>query len=374
MATNTGQVNTYVNTEPQKRVVTDRIINSEPMEFPLMKALGINNNKFRLVNEPGKKYEWLEDTYSPLADTVADTGLTDDSTTTTMTVAHGEYFHVGDIVQIDDEYVYVASISSDVLTVVRDHGGTQATHASTSNVYIRSQARIEGADASDSPSQDITTGYNYSFIMHGNVEVSRTDALLKKYGLPNAVDYQIDKKMDELMRVLTRKPYFGTRAAGSATAGRDAGGFGTFITTNTTDMSSARLTRKALDDMNRTIYDAGGVADLVVCGAFNQQLISDMFEGYVLTERSEQMGGVTINKLQMALGNVVNVLVDRYCPAAELWMLDSEKAGFIQIDPFFYEELGKVGDTAAYGQVVGEYGFIVAAEKHHGKIYGCATS
>ena len=99
------------------------------------------------------------------------------------------------------------------------------------------------------------------------------------------------------MRTLTKKPYYGTRAAGSTTTGRDAGGLATFITTNTTDQSSARLTRNALDAMNRTIYDAGGVAKLIVCGAFNQQLISDMFEGYVTTERSEQMGGVTINKI-----------------------------------------------------------------------------
>ena len=129
-----------------------------------------------------------------------------------------------------------------------------------------------------------------------------------------------------------------------------------------------------MDALNRTIYDAGGVAKLIVCGAFQQQIISDMFEGYVTTERSEQMGGVQIKRIQMALGNVVDVLVDRYCPAAKLWMLDTEKVGFIPIDEFFYEELGKTSDTAAYGQIVGEYGFVVQVEKHHGEIYGLATS
>ena len=374
MATNTGQISSYVNTEPVKRVVTDRIVMAEPMEFPLLKALGVNSGKFDFVNEPGKMYEWLEDTYTPESDLAAEGDLSSDSTTTVITVTHGEYFHVGDVVKIDDEYVWVSSISSDEVTVVRNHGGTQATHDSTSTLYIVSQARIEGADATDSPTQDVTTGYNYSFIMHENVEVTRTNQLLKRYGIPSAVDREIDKKMDELMRTLTKKPYYGTRAAGSTTTGRDAGGLATFITTNTTDQSSARLTRNALDAMNRTIYDAGGVAKLIVCGAFNQQLISDMFEGYVTTERSEQMGGVTINKIQMALGNVVNVLVDRYCPASDVWMLDTDKIGFIDIDPFFYEDLGKVGDTAAYGQIIGEYGFVVQVEKHHGRIYSCATS
>lgn len=374
MAVNTGQLNTYVNTEPQKRVITDRIAMAEPMEYPLMKALGIDAGKFAFVNEPGKKYEWLEDTYAPVQDTADEADLTSDSTTTVMTVAHGEYFHEGDVIQIDDEYIYVSSISSDEVTVVRDHGGTQATHAATSTIYIRSQARIEGADASDSPTTDVTTGYNYSFIMHGNVEVSGSNEMLQRYGIASLTDREIDKKMQELMRILTRKPYFGTRAEGSATAGRDCGGFDTFISTNSYSKSSVRLARSFLDDANRDIYTYGGVAKLLVCGAFQQQLISDMFEGYIQTERSEQMGGVTIKRIQMALGNVVDVLVDRYCPAGTMYMLDTDYVGYIPIRPFFYEELGKVGDTAGYGQIIGEYGFVMQLEKHHAKISGLATS
>jgi hypothetical protein len=374
MAVITGQRSSYDNTAILKRVVTDRIVMAEPMEFPLLKALGINNKKFNFVNEPGSKYEWVEDTYAPEADAANDADLTSTSTLTTFTVAHGEYFHVGDVIKIDDEYMWVSAISSDDITVTRNFSGTQATHDSDATILIVSQARKEGADASDSPTTEASTAYNYSFIMHKNVEVSRSNALFKRYGIANAVDYEIDKGMDELMRILTKKPYYGTRAEGDASTPRDAGGFDTFITTNLTNASSARLSRSHLEDLNRDIYDAGGLADLIICGAFQQQIISDMFEGYVTTERSEQMGGVTIKKIQMALGNVVSVLVDRYCPTSSLWMLDTEKVGFIDIDPFFYEDLGKVGDTAAYGEIVGEYGFVVEVEDHHGKIYGLATS
>ena len=371
----TGQKTSYDNTVPQKRVVTDRIAMAEPMEFPLMKALGINAGKFNFVNEPGKKYEWLQDTYAPLSAAAAQASLTNDTTTTDITTAEGKIFHVGDVVQVDDEYMWVSSITGNDIVVVRGHGGsTQATHASTATINIRSQARLEGATASDSPTTQVTSNYNYSFILHKNIEVSRTNALLQRYGIANAVDREIDKGMDELMRLLTKKPYYGRRAEGSATAARDAGGLPVFITTNRTDHGGARLNRNVIDSMNRTIYDAGGVAKLLICGAFNQQLIADMFEGYVTTERSETMGGVIINRLQMALGNVINVLVDRYCPANRLWMLDTDKVGFVPIDPFFYEELGKTGDTAAYGQIIGEYGFVVEVEKHHGEIHNLATS
>jgi hypothetical protein len=372
----TGGSTSYDNTVPQKRVVTDRILMAQPMEFPLLKALGINNSKFDLVNEPGKKYEWLEDEYAPLQDVLNDdTAVTNDTTDTTLSVGNGEYFHVGDIIQIDDEYMYVSAVSADDLTVTRGHGSTtQATHASTATVYIRSQARLEKASASNSPSVAISSGYNYSFILHNNVEVSRTDALLQRYGIPDLVDRDIDKKMNELMRLLTMKPYFGKRVEGTKTTPRDCGGFDAFISTNTKTMSSARLTRNAIEEMNRACFTAGQVPDLLVCGAFNQAIITDMFEGYVETMRSETLGGVTINRIMTSLGNTLDVLVDRYIPAANVYLLSTPHVGFIEIDPFFYEELGKTADTAAYGQIVGEYGFVMQWESSHAKISECATS
>ena len=61
----TGMQTTYVGTVPQKRVVSDRILFSDPMDIPLVSALGLSNEgKFKFVNTPGKMYEWIEDSFS----------------------------------------------------------------------------------------------------------------------------------------------------------------------------------------------------------------------------------------------------------------------------------------------------------------------
>lgn len=371
-----GQINSYVQLLPQKRVVSDRIIMTEPMEQPLISVFGLNNeSKFKFVNTPGKMYEWLEDTYSPLSDALnQDTTATSDSADTTLSVSDGTKFQPGDVIQIDDEYIWVSSISTNDLTVVRAHGGTQATHASTSTVYIRSRARLEGASASNSHYTAPTTGYNYSFIMQKQVEVSRSDARIQRYGIPDLVNYEITKKMDELKRDLSRKPYYGVRAAGSATAARDCGGFDTFITTNATAAASAALTLKQIEDQVQNVFDAGGNPRLLVCGGYAKRKIATFFEGSVRTERSETMGGVEISRIQTALGPNLDILVDRYIPTNKLYILDPDLIGFITIDEFFYEELGKSKDTAAYGQIVGEYGFVVADEKKHAKITGFSVT
>lgn len=371
-----GMQTTYAGTVPQKRIVSDRILFSDPMDIPLISALGLNNeSKFKFVNTPGKMYEWIEDGFSGLSSALnEDTTATNDSTDTTLSVVDGSLFQPGDVIQIDDEYIWVSAISTNDLTVTRNYGGTQATHASTSTVYLRSRARLEGAAANDSHFTEPTSGYNYSFIMQKSIEISRTDGRIQRYGIPNIVDYEIDKKMNELKIDLTRKPYYGQRKAGSATTPRDAGGLSTFITTNVTNASSAALTLKAIEDAVQAAWSYGGNPTLLVCNGWAKRKITSFFEGSVRTERSEKMGGVTIDKIQTAMGLVLDVLLDRWIPANNIYLLDTEKAGFITIDEFFYEDLAKTKDTASYGQVVGEYGFVVANEKHHARIHSFSTT
>lgn len=374
-----GQIGTYVQTAPHKRTVSDRIIMTEPVKIALVAALGLNNEaKFSLVNGPGKMYEWLEDTYADVADAVNTTALTSDSTLTGITVDNGALFHVGDVILIDSEYCWVSAVntSTNVLTVTRGWSGTQATHANDSVVTIVGQARLEGADASDSPFTEPTTGYNYSQIFHHNVEVSRTDARIQKYGIANVVEREIDKHMEDLLMLLAKQPYYGVRKVGSSTTPRGAGGLGTFISTNVTTLSSTALLEKNLQDAFQNCFDGGGNPSLIVCNSWAKRKIADWFSPYVSTEIDERRGGVSIESIRSPLGLEAAILVDRNCPTTQLWVLDESKVGYLTIDDFFYEELGKVGDTAdgGYGQIVGEYGFVVAHEKAHAKITGFSTS
>jgi hypothetical protein len=180
--------------------------------------------------------------------------------------------------------------------------------------------------------------------------------------------------MDELMILLNKLPYFGKRNSGSSSEGRAAGGFRQFITNNSTNVASAALTRDHIDDLLQAIFDDGGDPDLILCGAFGQRKINSFYEGFITTERSEALGGNMITKLMNPIsGRNLDVVVDRACPTDEMWILESDKIAYYPFDPFFYEDLAKVGD-ADVGQVVGEYGFVCQADTHHGFLYGISTS
>lgn len=372
----TGQQTSYTNTVPQKRVVSDRILLTDPNEIVAINTLGLNNeSKFAFVNPPGRQYEWLEQRYNTRTLTATASGLDSSSTTTTMSVADGSLVNVGDVLLIDSEYVQVTGISTNTLTIIRNIGGTQATHhTSTLTITVVSNARIEGADANDSPYTIATSTTNVSQILQRSVEVSRTDARLKRYGVPDIVDREIDMRMDELMQLLALAPYHGNRTAGSATVARMMGGLPTYITTNVTDMASAALTQKAIEDAVAACWGAGGRPGLILCNSWAKRKIADFYSGYVRTERSETLGGVTIDEILTPLGLRLSVAVDRFCPTNTLYLLDQRHVGYITLDEFFYEELAKTGDTAANGQVVGEYGFVVAYEKSHAKIHTFSTT
>lgn len=376
MAQHLGLVTSYTNTQPQKRMVTDRIILADAYDIPAIVSLGLDNtSKFRFANAPGRTYEWLEDTYSQTTDTIS-SGLTPgNTTTTTFTPTTPTIYQVGDVLEIESEKLWVSANNTTYITVVRGYAGsTAAQHANSTAIKIISRARLDGADADSSSNPLVTTGYNYSTIMQKTINVSRTDRKLSQYGMGDPVEYYIDKAMDENMLLLDKLPFYGARAVGSATEARFTGGFKTFVTTNVTNCSSAALTRANIDAALATSWGYGGQPDLLFCGSYARRKINTFFEGFMTTVRDEKVGGMRIDILEHPVGGKPITLVStRNCQPDYIFIVDSRYAGYITIDPFFYEELAKTGD-AEKGQVVGEYGFVCAFEKAHAIIHTFSTT
>lgn len=370
-----GQHNVYENTVPDKRMVSDRILNVNPLKIATLSMLGMNVGKFNMVNRDNYTYEWLNDTYVPESTTINGTSLAASTTNTTLTPTNLTLFQPGDLILAGDELLWVSSVSSGIPTFTRGYGSTTATnHANASTIYLVGRARIDGDAADDSPQTEVTSSYNYTQILQRTINISRSRQKVAAYGIVSPVDYDIDKKMDELSMLLNKLPYYGKRYVGTSAAARTAGGFRTFITNNSTNVASAALTRDHIDSLLSDIHADGGDPDLILCGAHTQRKINSFYEGFITTERSESLGGNKITQLMNPItGGIMDVVVDRDCPADEMWVLEKDLVSFYPFDPFFYEDLGKTGD-AILGQIVGEYGFICQGDAHHGFLYGISTS
>lgn len=395
-----GQRTTLTDTNVQRRAVTDMISMIDPTEVPLCAYLGWGagtENKFQLVNWPGHKVEWLEDTLTTRSATANSASLTSDSTLTQITVTtnSGAVFQPGNVIKIDSEYIWISSISSDVLTVTRNYGGTQATHASDATVTLVTTARLEGDDADDSYSTTTSTAYNHTQIFQRTVNVSRSQAKNSQYGIEDEYMRQVQKyigggngmggrgRAGVLPIELEKALFEGVRKTRTATLGGAMGGLDWFLNTSNNAgahvqslTGSPALTQKHIEDEIQNCWDDGGYPNLIVCGGWAKRKITSFWENPQRYERSSVVGGMIVERIMTEFGEL-DILLNRWCPSTSLYLLDTDYIGILPFDDFFEQELAVDGDYAK-GQVVGEYTFIMghcnAVESAHAKITGFSTS
>lgn len=369
----------YSDTGNAIRAIADVIQLIDPVDTPLLAALGGLNgaaSKFRIRGN-ATKIEWVEDAYAPLTTTATNgtsgtVALTTD--TLSFTVADGSIFKAGNVILIDAEYMVVASVSTDAVTVeARNYGGTNATHAGTSAIEIVGMARLEGATAGFDALVDITEPYNYTSIFQKGLKITGTEMVVDEYGYGDVWAYQANKAMPEIFRLVEKQIFHGIRAAGTATTARSMGGLGVFITGNSVNAGGG-IAKTDIDNLAEYIYLDGGQPDIIV---MNPQVSNDIralidTSSFVnVTQENTVYGMQSVQRLNTQYGSL-RFIEDRFCPLSKAWMLDSRKIGLHTLRPFGWRPLGRTGDFDA-AEVVGEVTLAVANDSAHGWIYGLTS-
>lgn len=368
----------YSDTTPQLRVIGDSIYMIDPLDTPLLAAIGGLDgarSKFKL-NENGTKIEILEDEMSPLTDAVSNGTVALTTDTLSFGVVDASVFKDGDVILIDAEYMIVsaANTSTNVVTVYsRTYGGTNATHETNAAIEIVGSARVEGDDADYSAIVDITAPYNYTSIFQDAFKMTGTMEKLSQIGISNPWEYQASKKVPDLLRRVEKAIFHGVRAAGSATDPRSFGGLLTFITNNLTAVGGA-ITKAAVDTMMENIYGDGGNPDLLVLNqavAGDLKAILDTSSFVRLDQANTQLGMAPLDAVVTQYGSL-KIVMDRFCPVSKVFALDSKKVGMYTYRPFGWHELAVTGDSRK-GEVVGEFSLMVANDKAHGALTGVTS-
>jgi len=375
----TGTRTTYTDATPQKRSIADMIGMIDWTEAPLLKLLGLNGeSKFRLLNFPRTKVEWLEDTMAPRSGTVNE-ALDSSETGVDVATGQGDYLKAGDVILVDSELMYVSSVATDTATVVRGFAGTTAaSHSDQAAWKLATVARLEGADFTTGYTTSVTNPYNYTQIFSEAVKVTGSEQNDEKYGISDTMAYHISKfmgdggKAGKLPILLQQAAYYGKRAAGSSTTARAMGGIEQYVTTNVTNLSSAALTRKSIEDLMQLCYLAGGAPNTLVCNAWLRRKITSFYEGSISTDRSEERGGSKITTIVTDFGDI-EVVFDRWCPTDRMYLIEPAKMGWVTYRPFDVVDRASTGDYMVK-DVLGEYSFVLMNETAHGYIYGASTS
>lgn len=371
------QYQTYDNTVPQVRVISNIIQLIDPTDTPLIDALGgldAARGKFQ-VRQNGKKIEILEDEYLPLESTLnhGTTVATDD---TQFTVSDASILQDGSVVQVDNEYMVIKAVNltnNQVTVYARDYGGTNATHASQAAYSIVGMARIEGDDADFIGLVDITAPFNYTSIYQAALNVSGTEQVIEHYGFDNSFSYQAQKQLPQQFRLIERACFHGIRAAGADGSPRSMGGLPTYITDNVITAGSA-ISKGKIDDVTEAIYADGGNPDILVVNHAVARDMKDIMDTSAFIQvglEVQQIGTAPMARVSTQYGTL-RVVMTRFCPVGIAYILDSSKVGLYTLRPFGWKPLAVTGDSRK-GELVGEFSLLVANDKAHGAITGITS-
>jgi hypothetical protein len=367
---------TFSDATPQARTISDVVQMIDPRDTPLLARLGPDGarEKFK-IQLNGNKIELLEDELDPL-ETAANNGDTIAVDDLAFTVADASVFQDGHVILIDAEYMVVKSANTatnEVTVYSRSYGGANTTHAEDAAIQIVGMARLEGDDADFGPLLAISAPFNYTSIFQKAVQVSGTQQAISQHGIDDEFQYQANKAVPHLLRLVERAAFHGVRTAGSASSPRSMGGLGSFITANVLDAGGG-IAKADVDALMEEIIMDGGYPDLLV---MNPRIANDLRSlldnsSFVRVSQSENKLGLDAIERVVTQYGELELVMDRWCPAHTAYILESGKVGFYTLRGFEAKELARSGDSLK-GEVIGELSLLVANNKAHGKITGITT-
>ena len=371
-----GLARTYDQSTVIREDFENIIASISPEETPLFAIL----DREQVFNDV---HYWTEDQLRPMTSTLAAAMVgTVGAVKVYVQDTHGpERFPVAAtkpiLLRVDEEIILATARTTDCLTVTRDYNSSgTAAHASGATVEIIADVGLEGADARSAHSQSRSKPYNYTQVFEKTLQVSGTMQAVLAAGITSSeAEYQAQQRLKEIKIELERSLIMGTRVVGSSSTYRSMGGLWHFISTNKTNASSAAISEANIEDDAKKCYDAGGNPNILLCNSTQAQKITNMYGSRVRTDPEGILGGLQISriKLPIAGSGELAILVNRWVPQHEYYILDGTKIKIGYLRQFFMEDLAKTGDSTKR-QVIGEYTIIVYNEKAHARRYGLLTT
>lgn len=325
-----------IDPDTKVRYVAPLLINMSERSVDLLKYVG-GPESFDFRNT---KVEWQED--DVWSRRLSHGGLTDGTTTSLTVTGASHRYPVGTILfnVPDAEYVRVtAHADADTLTIVRDIYSTvsEGAWASGDEVIVAGFSMDENDDYVFRPTAIFNFPFNHPQVHQAGVKASFRRQETALYNLKgNDLDYRALDLIAEQFVHMEASVVRGYRFAGSSTTPSASGGLIFYVTAangaDVTDLSSAALTRKDIDDMlQEAFYTVGGdkMGKTLLVSAWAARKISSFFSAAErLTPQASGDGGVVVNRLNTEFG-VIEVLMHTALAKDELYLInrDSIKVG-----------------------------------------------
>ncbi|MCY8347602.1 DUF5309 domain-containing protein [Bacillus haynesii] len=317
------------------------------------------------------KFEWQND-YLNSDTAVVKTAAAADATEIELGEGEARKFTENALVQNGLEVIRVTKVdeSAEKITVQRGYDATtpEAIEAGA-DLKVISRPRPEGESVlRKNEINDRIVSFNYSQIFTRYASVSRTQQRVNTYGVSDELDYQVNLRLQEMVREINNALIYGRKYQGSDQQPRTSGGLFAFAQEQgsaSTDFGGKEITAKGLNDAIEETFKRGGRVNTILCAPNVSRQITKLAGDTIRTTRGEGQVGYQIMSFMSDLpgGAVSQVVVDQNMPKdrAVLLNLDNIKARYI--DTIYDQDATDPGADYFARVIRGELGFEIKNAK-----------
>lgn len=313
-----------------------------------------------------EKHAWVEDSLNPNTAEALDGAagdLTASNADVDLTVASGQgpRFKIGTLFRNNTrgktEVMRVTLVSSDDLTIEREHGNTTAEeHVRGFPIMIIAHTKQEGWKPTQEDWTKARTGpYNYLTTFGLGITLSRRRQAVSHAAIASEFAHQAAYRLKEIMRQLDSSIINSTRSDNSGASGSysSMGGLIDFVSDGSGNSvtTAETISPTVLNDLLKMIWDDGGMVAGgrlgLICGGVQKRKVSAFDQAYRRLDYNEKAVGYVVERFVSDLGFEVEVIVDPWMPDDMIIVgdLNRLKIGPLQTDAIGLENVAKTGRT-----------------------------
>lgn len=335
------------------------------------------------------KEEWLEDSLTQSTTTVSN--VNGDGAGTSITVASAAGLAVGDLLRFETsagadrgEICKISAISTNTLTLVRRIGGNpgSAVTLAVSDVVIRMSRPLgENTTATAVAGAEPVSNFNYTQIFDRVVTLSATVQAIQNYGNANAMAYQMERKMQEIMFEVNQALIWGERELRTGSVNGAMGGLLSFLRGGNVDTTGGNISAAIINNMLEAVYADGASSNnyAILCNTNQAKRISAFNTAGSNPVVSVPQGSTTtggyistfVGNLPVANGPfTARVVVEPSFPKDKIALVDMNRIELAYLRPFETKDATVNGQDGTAQRIIGE---LTARIKDGQKAHAIAT-
>ncbi|WHY01868.1 DUF5309 family protein [Neobacillus sp. DY30] len=317
------------------------------------------------------KFEWQND-YLNSDTAVASAAKLASDTVIALQPGDARKFAVNALVQKGLEVMRVTAVDEGAHTITVQRGFDATTAEAIANndeLKIIARPRPEGEDTfRKNEINDRLVSFNYSQIFSRYAAVSRTQQQINTYGVEDELDYQVNLRLQEMVREQNNSLIYGRKYVGSGAQPRTTGGLFAFANEQGSfnkDFANAEIAAKGLNDAVEAVFTRGGSVNTILCSPNVARQITKLAGNTIQTNRGETQTGHQILSFVSDLpgGAISSVVVDQNMPKDRALLLDVDKIKARYLTPVYDQDATLPGGDYFSRVIRGELGFEIKNAK-----------